>query len=110
MATIQDLINVNIFTLQVTGDPGKAITKVFCCDLLSIAMGKAPEGSAWVTVMANKNTLAVASLADVSCIVLAEGMLFCAEDLERAEKEGIAVFSTELPVFDASLKIQELLP
>ena len=44
----------------------------FCCDLLSIAMGQAPSGSAWVTVMSNLNTLAVASLADVACVILAE--------------------------------------
>ena len=39
-------------------------------------MSKAPENGAWVTVMGNKNTLAVASLADVSCIILAEGITF----------------------------------
>ena len=87
----------------------RKIAKVFCCDLLSIAMSKAPENGAWVTVMGNKNTLAVASLSDVSCIILAEGITFSDEDLACAKKEGIAVFETELPVFDAALKIQELL-
>ena len=58
----------------------------------------------------NKNTIAVASLTDVSCIILAEGITFSEEDLSCAEKEGITVFSTDLPIFDAALKLQELLP
>ncbi len=109
MITTQTLIDAGIFTLKTQGDPAKSIKKVFCCDLLSIAMGKAPAESAWVTVMGNRNTLAVASLADISCIVLAEGITFQDTELDCAEQEGIAVFTTELPVFDAALKIQELL-
>ncbi len=109
MITIQALIDADIFTLKTKGDPSKNITKVFCCDLLSIAMGKAPAKSAWVTVMGNRNTLAVASLADISCIVLAEGAAFQEAELQCAREENIAVFATELPIFDAALKIQELL-
>lgn len=106
--TIQTIIDAEIFTLKVTGDPSRNISKVFCCDLLSIAMSKAPAGGAWVTVMGNKNTLAVASLTDISCIILAEGIQLQEEDLACAAREGITVFTTELPVFDAALKIQEL--
>ena len=54
------------------GRPEREVTRVFCCDLLSIAMSRAPSDSVWVTVMGNKNTVAVASLADVACIVLAD--------------------------------------
>ena len=71
--TLKQLIDKNIFTLLNTGDDTeRQITTPFCCDLLSIAMGRAPAGCAWVTVMANMNTLAVASLADAACIILAE--------------------------------------
>ena len=91
----------------VEGNPDRSISKVFCCDLLSIAMGKAPSHSVWVTVMGNKNTLAVASLADVACIVLAEGVALDEGTLKKAEEEGIAVLSTDLPVFDIALEIHE---
>ena len=109
MTTVQTLIDAGLFALKEPGNASRKIAKVFCWDLLSIAMSKAPENGAWVTVMGNKNTLAVASLSDVSCIILAEGITFSDEDLACAKKEGIAVFETELPVFDAALKIQELL-
>ncbi len=85
----------------------EALSKVFCCDLLSIAMGKAPSDSVWVTVMGNKNTLAVASLTEVACIVLAEGVCLDEGTLKKAESEGIAVLATELPVFDIALEVYE---
>ena len=81
----------------------------FCCDLLSVAMGKAPAGSCWVTVMANMNTLAVAVLTEVACIVLAEGMKLDDTCLQKAVQQGITVFQTAEPVFDAALKVQRLL-
>ena len=89
------------------GDPEREISRVFCCDLLSIAMGKAPADGVWVTVMGNRNTLAVASLTDTACIILAEGVSLDEATLEKAREEGIAVLSTDLPVFDAALKVYQ---
>ncbi len=109
MATVQTLEDAGLFTLRVEGDPDRELSKVFCCDLLSIAMSKAPEGCAWVTVMGNKNTLAVATLADAACVVLAEGVQLNTEDEACAKEQGVTIFNTDLPVFDAALKIQELL-
>ena len=97
----------NLFKVENTGDNLDAeITKPFCCDLLSVAMGKAPAGSCWVTVMANMNTLAVAVLTEVACIVLAEGMKLDDTCLQKAVQQGITVFQTAEPVFDAALKVQ----
>lgn len=106
--TIQTIIDAGIFSLRVSADSSRSVSKVFCCDLLSIAMNKAPTDGAWVTVTGNRNTLAVASLTGISCIILAEGMQFQEEDLTCAKKEGIAIFTTSLSVFDAALKIHEL--
>ena len=89
------------------GNPDREISKIFCCDLLSIAMGKAPADGVWVTVMGNKNTLAVASLTDTACIVLAEGVTLDEGTVAKARDEGIAVASTGLPVFDMALKIYQ---
>ena len=52
--TVKDLIALNLFELKNAGDDSdmeREITRAFCCDLLSVAMGKAPAGCAWVTVM-----------------------------------------------------------
>ena len=88
-------------------NPEREISRVFCCDLLSIAMGKAPADGVWVTVMGNRNTLAVASLTDTACIVLAEGVSLDEGTISKASEEGIAVLSTELPAFDIALEIYQ---
>ena len=45
--TIQTLIESGLFTVVNRGaDTDRAITSVYCCDLLSVAMGHAPAGSA----------------------------------------------------------------
>ena len=70
-------------------------------------MSKAPADGVWVTVMGNKNTLAVASLTDIACIVLAEGVSLDEGTLAKAKEEGIAVLATELPIFDIALEIHQ---
>lgn len=86
-------------------DLDREVTVPYCCDLLSIAMGRMPQGAAWVTVMANTNALAVATLADAACIILAEGSSLDEADVAKAKEKGITVFKTELPVFDTALII-----
>ena len=104
---LQTVLELPECKVLVKGNPDREISKVFCCDLLSIAMGKAPAGSVWVTVMGNNNTRAVATLADVACIVLAEGISLDEGTLEKAEEEGISILTTELPIFDIALEIYE---
>jgi len=107
---IKTLIENKIFeTIHLGNDLERSISKPFCCDLLSIAMGKAPADCAWITVMGNINTLAVAVLADVSCIILAESMVLDDAAQEKAKSQGITVLKTDLPIFDAALNVFNLL-
>ena len=106
--TVKELIASNIFTLVNEGaDTERTISKPYCCDLLSIAMSSAPADGIWFTVMANLNTLAVASLTETACIVLAQNTALDAPALAKAQSEGITVFATELPVFDAAVLVYE---
>lgn len=107
--TVQNLIDSGVFGLVNAGEnPEREITVPFCCDLLSIAMGKAPAGCAWVTVMGNMNTLAVASLADAACIIMAEGAALDEVAMKKAKEQEITVLGTELPIFDAALKVYQM--
>lgn len=108
--TVKELIEKELFKVVNEGEnTARAIEKVFCCDLLSIAMGKAPEGCAWVTVMGNINTLAVATLADCACVILAENAAFDEAALEKAVEQGITVLKTDMPIFEAALAVHELI-
>lgn len=104
--TIQELIDSGQFeVIRAGSDPGREISGVFCCDLLSVAMGRGPEGAAWVTVMGNVNTLAVLELTEMACIVLAEGARMDETGLAKADEEGYTILATEEPIFEAALKI-----
>lgn len=107
--TVMELIDSNIFHVVNRGtQTHKEITSIFCCDLLSVAMGKAKSGCAWVTVMANINTLAVSLLVEAACIVIAENTEVDEQFLERAEKEGITIFRTNQPIFESAAAIAEM--
>ena len=86
----------------------RAVKGVFCCDLLSVAMARAPEDSAWVTVIGNANTVAVATLTDVACIILAEGFSFDAAAVNAA-KGKIALLRSDKPVYETAVSIGDLL-
>lgn len=108
--TVQCLLELGVFDVLNQGaDVSREITTPYCCDLLSIAMGRMPAGSAWVTVMGNVNTLAVASLADAACIILAEGNTLDKPTVEKAKEQGITVLMTEKPIFDTALLIYQKL-
>ena len=108
--TVKELVDRQIFRVVNLGEElDREVIKVFCCDLLSIAMGKAPADGAWVTVMGNVNTIAVATLADVSCVIMAEEVSLDEVARARAKEQGVTVLATEEPVFEAALKVyQEL--
>lgn len=104
-----DLINSGMFQVINQGETEKEITGIFNCDLLSISMSKAKERSAWVTIMGNINTVAVAALTDLSVIILAEGVNMDDNAVEKALESDITVLRTEEPIFETSLKLYQWL-
>ena len=81
---------------------GDGAREIYCCDLLSIVMGRAPADGLWVTVMGNLNSIAVAVLTDTACILLAEGMSLDEDARVRGEQQEVTVLTTPLPVYEAA--------
>lgn len=103
--TVNELINACDFEILNLGNPDTPVQTPYCCDLLSIAMGNAPAGGAWCTVMANMNTLAVASLTDTACIILC-----CDREADenmklKAVSENINLLRTKQPIFETALEV-----
>ena len=108
--TVKDIIDSGSFELLCEGsDTSVPVEGVFCCDLLSVAMGKGRPDCAWVTVMGNINSLAVLHLTDMSCIVLAENAALDPEAEKKAAEVGITVLRSKEPVFETSLIIYNML-
>ena len=98
--------NLKILSL---GNESCEITGVYCCDLLSVVMGKATMGCAWVTVMANVNAVAVASLAEIGLVVFADGTKPEDVVLQKAEQNCINIVCSDKNVFDTALSLYEAL-
>lgn len=110
MVTVEDIIKSNKFKIINIGDNiNREILNIYTCDLLSIAMSKMPVNAAWVTVMGNVNTLAVSSLTDAACIILAEGSNLDDTSLEKAKEQEITVLAFDGPVFDGALLVYNMI-
>ncbi len=85
------------------------VTGGYTSDLLSDVMGNIIDGNIWITLQTHKNVIAIASLRDVSGIVLVKGLQPDSDMLEKANEEGIPVLSTDMETFEITGKIYNLL-
>ena len=91
---------------QGTRSPNAAereIKGVYIGDLLSWVMGRAKADDAWITIMSNINIAAVASLADVACVILAEGVTLDSSVTETAKAKGVNILSSEKPAYETAM-------
>lgn len=90
-------------------DLERKITGCYCGDLLSWVMSRAQENDVWLTVMGNINSVGVAVLADVACIVLTENAALDADALKRAEQNGVIILQTEKNSYQMAAAISKLI-
>ncbi len=87
----------------------RTVTGGYVGDFLSWVMGHAEENSAWITVMGNINAVAVALLADVSCIILCDGAHLDEDARRRADENNIPVLASSKPAFALALALGKAL-
>lgn len=87
----------------------RTVEGVYIGDLLSWVMGRADSGDVWITIMSNINIVAVAALADVACIVLAEGVTVDENVRKTAEEKGINIYTTEKTAYQVAAQLADLL-
>lgn len=87
--------------------PEKEISGAYVGDLLSWVMGKAESGNVWITIMSNVNIVAVATLSDASCILLAEGVSLDDGVMQLANEKGVNVLSSDKSAYDIAKMISK---
>ena len=107
--TVQELADKLGFTAHALPDGGREVTGVYIGDLLSWVMGRAGADEAWITIMSNRNIVAVATLADTACILLAEGVVPDEGVAQLALEKGINLLTSPLSAYDTALRLSELL-
>lgn len=106
--TVAELAKKCEFETVVLPDSDREIAGGYIGDLLSWVMGRAKADSAWITIMSNINIVAVASLTDVSCIILAEGVTVDDNVKSTAEAKGVNILSSSLPAYETAMAISRL--
>ena len=85
------------------------LTGAYTSDLLSDVMAYAKDGGALITIQAHKNTVAVATLVNISVIIICNSRPLPDDMLEAAKDEGIAVIRTKENQFNVSGKLWAML-
>lgn len=89
------------------GDTDKPFKGVYVGDLLSRAMSRVSFDDLFITIMANTNMIAVASLTEAAAVILAEGVKLPEDALEAANKNGITVLTSPLTAYELCIRIHE---
>lgn len=81
----------------------------YCGDLLSWVMSRASENDVWLTVMGNINSIGVAVLADVACIVLTENASLDDDAKKRALENDVIILTTSKNSYQIASEISKLI-
>lgn len=95
----------------ITGEAGlnREVTGAYVCDLLSWAMSHASKGDAWITVLTNLNTVAVALLTEVSCIIIPEDIALEEATINRAVQENISILTTSMSAYETCWRTKAII-
>ncbi|HEY8392600.1 MAG TPA: DRTGG domain-containing protein [Capillibacterium sp.] len=101
--TLQEVVKA-IGAAVVTGEERleEKVTGVYVSDLLSDVMGHARAGEVWLTIQTHTNVVAVALLLHLAAVVFTSGAKPGTLTVERAEKEGVVLLTTDLSTFETA--------
>lgn len=99
VAQLQEALSLTPIALP-EGD--RRVEGAYVGDLLSWVMGRAQANNVWLTIMSNLNIVAVATLSDVSCILLCEGVTLDESVRSTAEEKGVNILATQMTAYEAA--------
>ncbi len=84
------------------------VSRGYASDLLSDVIANAQKGEVWITLQIHQNIAAVASMKELSGIMIINGRRPEAETLEKAEEENIPMMVSRLPAFELIGRLYKL--
>ena len=108
--TVKDLSDKLNLTFLCNEDKAtdRNIDGCYCGDLLSWVMSRAETDNVWLTVMGNVNSIGVAVLADVACIVLTENAPLDDNAKQKAIENGVIVLTTDKNSYQIASEFSKL--
>lgn len=99
--TVNDIVKkLNLDVLADMNNAESDVTGCFAGDLLSLAMSSVNKGNVWITVQTNLNILAIASLTEASCIIIANSMNVSDAVIEKAKEEDICLLRSDKSIYE----------
>jgi hypothetical protein len=92
--TVRELVETLALSVISAGDLEREVTGGYASDLLSCVMARARAGHVWVTLQGHPNVVAVASLLDLSAVVVTESVEADEQTLDRANAHGVTLLGT----------------
>ncbi|HEY5534637.1 MAG TPA: serine kinase [Ignavibacteria bacterium] len=87
--------------------PDRDISGGYTSDLLSDVIANTKKDNIWITMQTHLNIIAVASLKELSAIIIVMNKDIQKDAKEKADEEKITILKTELTAFQISGKMYE---
>ena len=107
--TVKELCEKCGYEALCVSNPDREVKGGYAGDLLSWVMGRAGADQAWITIMSNRNIVAVATLADTACILLAEGVAPDEGVAQLAADKGINLLTCSTGAYELALELSKCL-
>ena len=88
-------------------DADREVDGVYIGDLLSWVMGRASADCAWVTIMTNVNTVAVATLVDAAMVIIAEKAEIAPDVVAKAQEKGVNLYTSEKDAYALCVELSK---
>ncbi len=107
---VQELVSELGLTVKAATRKGsvRRVQGGFVGDVLSHVMANAHPGYAWITVQTHENVVAVATVADVACVIVCQREI-PEETVRRAESEGVFLLWSDRTAFEVSGRMYDFL-
>lgn len=108
--TVNEIVEeLNLKVFSGAAGLSKTVTGGYTSDLLSDVMGNAPAGAVWITLQTHVNVMAVATLKDISAVIVVKGLEPESNTMAQSDNEGIPILGTNLQAFEVSGKLYNLI-
>ena len=109
MKIVDIITELNLKVYSGSHGLNREVNGAYVSDLLSDVMGNAEEGEVWITLQTHKNILAVASLKELSAIILVKGLVPDKDTIDKSNEENIPVLGTDQETFKIAGRLYEIL-
>lgn len=106
--TLRDFLKKADLESIYIADEEKNVVGAYAGDLLSWVIGRAQENEAFLTIMTNVNVVAVAALAELSCIIFCENVPVPEEVIAAAKEKQITLLRSSHPTFQTAVNLSFL--